>query len=439
MKSMKTLGALLLTASVTTCTWASGGIKAGADEEAGTGAEPIKIEFWVSGSADDSYERELEVLELYNELHPETPLEIEWGLGGDATNYQQKLQMAASSDTLPEIFAADCSWARGMPERGVLTEITEYFDADKDWSSRYVEDAFQVQYRMADGKKYGVPYQTEIQGWYLNKRLFDEQGLEIPTAWEDWVHCIEVFKEADIIPIVHAGADTWARWGYDIMLNRYGYQDSLEALKNGETTFADFALPVFERADELAKMGAYNANVTTCNATEAIEMFKGGQAAMITTGSWELANMLKSEEADNFVISWGPEFSDSAYDQKVSTKSCHWTYWLGRSASENEEKLNAILEYLKLFSQEEMVTAFTEKYSLVTPNYYKGDESKLPPLFVKTLEKVGDDYTGYSEMSSYLDPSIESVWWNAITAVITQTATPEEAVQQLDDAMKLFG
>ena len=80
-------------------------------------------------------------------------------------------------------------------------------------------------------------------------------------------------------------------------------------------------------------------------------------------------------------------------------------------------------------------TYLTEEQSVITACTYEGDTSNLPGLVRSMLEKKDDDYAPVGEIASYIDPSFETVYWNTVSAVITQTATPQEAVQQLDDAM----
>ena len=86
-----------------------------------------------------------------------------------------------------------------------------------------------------------------------------------------------------------------------------------------------------------------------------------------------------------------------------------------------------------------MINYATEELTAMTACKYNGDISKLSGLFNSVVEKSSDDYPGYGEMASYIDPTFESVYWNAVSAVITQTATPEEAAKQLDDVMELVG
>lgn len=402
-------------------------------------AETVKIEMWVQGTTEEEanipYARE--VLDYYNKNHPEAPLEVDFVLGGDATAYMQKVLMAASTDTLPAIFRTAAANILGIPETGVLRDITDYVVGDEEWNSRMMPVSRELATSLYGERMYGVPVHAELSGWFMNKRLFEENGLEIPTTWEEWVHCIEVLKDAGVTPIAYGAADTWMRWGFDTFFERYGFFENLDGLLSGDVKYSDVFVPAYDKIDQLAKMGAFNSNVATATNTEACELFKAGQAAIITNGSWQLADFLTSPDAENFVFSWGPEFSDSESDQKIGVKMCSWTSWVGKKATEDEATLTAVLGYLKAFSDEEMVNLWVEKYNGFPAYEYTGDISKLPGLYQSLLDKNADEYTGVAEMAFYIDPTFEAAYWNSVSAVITQTATPEEAAQQLDDAVAL--
>lgn len=400
-----------------------------------TSGEPVKIELWYQGSNDTSAFYQIAKKALDEYMLENSNFYADIVPGGEADVYLQKVLMSAATGSLPETFAATPFNLAGIPETGVLYNITDIIDSDPEWSSRFSDQAWELQFKFTGGEKYGVPMYSELQGWFLNKRLFDELGLEIPVAYEDWLHCIDKFYEAGITPIAYGAADTWSRWGFDIWFQRYGFTENLDQILSGELKFSDFALPIYEKIDEMSKHHAFPENVSTASHTEAMALFKEGKAAMITVGSWALDELLESEDAENFVFSWGPEFSDSQYDQKVGTKAISWTCWVGNKAADSEEKLAAVTAYLKKMSDPDVANYLAEEKHIIPACQFEVDTESLPGLMVSILEKKDDNYASGGEIAGSIDASFETVYWNTVSAVITQTATPEEAVQMLDDAM----
>lgn len=401
--------------------------------------EAMKVTYWGQFSTieNDNGVKILEkALEVYNAQYPDQPLELEIVPGGDADVYTQKLLMAAETGTLPDIFAATSAYMKGVPETGALLDITEYVTADSEWMDSFVPGAWNSHYGTTGGKIYGLPTQNEAQGWWYNNTLFEEQGLEIPTTWEELVNCVEVFKEAGITPIAFGAADNWSRWGFDLYCHRYGFYDNIDAIMSGEMKPSEVTLPAIQKIEELTQMGAFSKDTSTLSHSEAVEYFLKGEAAMITVGSWFTASIPADTEYD-IVFGWGPEFSDSEYDQHYALKMCQWQVWPSASVGEDEEKLERVLNFLKIYTTgEEVVNYAVEELSSWPAAVYTG-EVDMPSSTLSLIEKMEDDYNGLGEMAAYTDPSFETAWWNACAAVITDTATAEEAAQQLDDAMEM--
>ena len=87
-----------------------------------------------------------------------------------------------------------------------------------------------------------------------------------------------------------------------------------------------------------------------------------------------------------------------------------------------------------MMSDPAVVTYLTEEKNVITACQYEGDTSKAARINAVPAGEEGD-YASGGEISGFIDPSFETAYWNSVSAVITQTATPEEAVQQLDDAL----
>lgn len=399
-----------------------GGVSVSADDR-------VELDIWLQVT--DTTDTE-EKYAAFAEAHPE--IKLNFVAGGDASSYMQKLLMAADNGNLPDVFDATCANVVGIPESGALLDISGYIDDE--WMSRIASNGLTLQQEMyGEDTIYGVPDLNEIQGWFLNKAMFEAQGLEIPTTWDEWVNCMQVFIDAGITPIAHGASNTWSRWGFDLFFDRYGFVENKEALVNKEMKFSEFCIPAFERIAEMAEMGAFPSNVSTATHTEALELFKAGVCPIITVGSWALSGLLESEYADDFVFSWGPEFTDSEYPQNYGTKTCSWTWWVNKDVEKDEAKLNAILAWFRYMADPTFLQYKVDHGDgLCAYNLDEVDMSNIRPLYSSMLEKSTDDYIGVGEISSYLDPSFETEYWNAVSAVITQTATPEEAAQMLDTA-----
>ena len=81
------------------------------------------------------------------------------------------------------------------------------------------------------------------------------------------------FNEAGIQPIAYGAVDTTAAGAFDIWFWRYGFGDNMDKILSKEMKFADFAVPLYEKIDEMAKKNAFPENASTASYSEAFELF----------------------------------------------------------------------------------------------------------------------------------------------------------------------
>lgn len=88
------------------------------------------------------------------------------------------MKLAAQDGSLPEIVHLDSAEAPEYNEAGYLLDMSDFLKENKDIDDALdgMEDAFN------DGKvQYGLPYQSNVQGFFYNKDLFDKAGIAYPT------------------------------------------------------------------------------------------------------------------------------------------------------------------------------------------------------------------------------------------------------------------
>lgn len=141
-----------------------------------------------------------------------------------------------------------------------------------------------------DGKLYGVPFATQVLVVYYNKKIFEAEGIEEPTTWQEMVDAAETLEQAGVTPFSVTGKDTWMLpIVHDVFAAaRYGGQEFQQALHSGD---ADFTDPAYVASLE-AVQGLepyFPEDVVGVDYVTAQTLFTTGKAAMFPGGSFELA------------------------------------------------------------------------------------------------------------------------------------------------------
>ncbi len=143
-----------------------------------------------------------------------------------------------------------------------------------------------------DGKTYGLPFQYGIEGFWYNKDLFAQAGIDTPpTTLDELNDAVEALKAANIVPIAVGAGDKWpaAHYWYNFALKSCSPETLREA--QSQLVFDD---PCFEQAGELLQefIGTepfnegYLATSAQQGAGSSAGLVATGGAAMELMGHW---------------------------------------------------------------------------------------------------------------------------------------------------------
>lgn len=224
-----------------------------------------------------------EVVDILNTLidkfETENPdIDVEQTQVPDSTTV---LQTRAATNKLPEMltyYATDPRYQE-MAKNGMLLDLT-----DKDVFSTI--DEGMLKDTLYEGKSYILPISMNAAGVFYNKKIFEENGIEVPTTYEELIAVCEKLKAAGITPFVMHNMDWQAStvWSMVALNCVDDYETVNSAIYNGEATVTDYA-GFEESAKEFLELNSYAQEDTMgTNYDQALDAFANGEAAMIIQG-----------------------------------------------------------------------------------------------------------------------------------------------------------
>lgn len=285
MRNGKKWMALLLTGIMTT---AFAGTVSAAEDSGSTEKVTLNMLF---NNTDENVEKEMEyVMEKLPEKLPNIDVKLEM-VSGDAETYETKIRtmISAGGDGIDVWWERGGSWAKPILESGSALALDEYLDASGYWDKviATTENA-----KAEDGSMYGVPFEDiSYEIMLYNKKIFDENGLEVPKTVDELYKCVETLASTDVVPISVGAKDGWPA---AMMVEGFAYSvdpKATEKVVKGEGSFKDEA---YKEAAEVVKnlmdKGAFSKNVALTGIDEALPLFESGKAAMMVNGSWAVAS-----------------------------------------------------------------------------------------------------------------------------------------------------
>ena len=223
--------------------------KGDSKENAGGSGEVVEITFpsmWVGvNTFKEWFEDRMEVFNA--EYGDSIKVNIE-EIAGDQ-NYVDKIKVLYSSDSLPDAF---CTGGYNLIDtmQDKLVDLTPYIDDE--WKKMGTDVSWEVNSR--DGKIYGIPYARQAIGYFYNKDLFAQAGIEKPAeTWDEFFEQCDKLLAAGITPLSMDTADSG--WVTSLMLGAMiGQTDAGEEFMNTNLP-KDYNTPEFiEAAGNIQRM-----------------------------------------------------------------------------------------------------------------------------------------------------------------------------------------
>ena len=356
----------------------------------------------------------------------------------DTESHSKNMKLAASDNTLPEIFWLDASEAPEYSNAGVLLDLNDFLNENTEIKDALggMESAF-----TDDNGQYGLPYQCNVQGIFYNKELFDKVGVAYPTdetTYEDMLGMLAKFKENGITPLSIGSKNSgFAMWEFNETLARYGWEENIDSILAGDKKFNNEDLVTcFEKLKGLAEAGAFPENMATIEYFDAKQLFNEGEAAMFGTGQWDCAEFDKNI-GEKIGFWWGPTFTDSDYAQEVAMKVPSAPIVVNAEVAEDEEVQEAVFEFLKFYYSKEAAELSYEG-SIFPATNYEGmsatDTQYAMNAMLDTLASGWDSPSTAPDLT--VTSAVQEALYNSLFGVMQETYTPEEALDLMDEALE---
>lgn len=249
-------------------------------------AKKIKIlSIWAEDK--DNGKLIVDLTERYiEEMNPNFEYEFELV---SSDNLKQKIATLAASNDLPDVFV----YESGRPIRELI-EADKLLDIGAELGKLGVIDQLDegavslLKTLSGTDELYDLPLGMNVEGFWYNKALFEEAGVEVPTTWEEFEVVCATLQEAGIQPLTAGGAD---RWPITRLLNAYVMRSmgvsAMQMAADGEAKYTDAGyVEAAAKIQDLAEKGYFGVGVTTVDMNTAGNILLSGEAAILYNGSW---------------------------------------------------------------------------------------------------------------------------------------------------------
>lgn len=217
------------------------------------------------------------------------PLKIESIAQAEVNN---RVPLLASQDALPVMFISPTTESKvggDMYESGALLDLESTFN-DLGIMDNVLPAAAET-VKTIYGSMVSIPFQYNIEGFWYNKDLFAENGIDVPTTWDEFTDAAATLDAAGVQPLTAAGTQGWTITRYlSTYLARSQGVDALQQVVDGNASFSDPEyLAAIEEVAALGEAGYFGQGVTSRDIDTVTSQFFAGNVGMMYNGSWTLS------------------------------------------------------------------------------------------------------------------------------------------------------
>lgn len=355
--------------------------------------------------------------------------------------YKQKLIIAMSSGQCPNMYI---HWGGGPMneyiDSGFAVPITDLMNKYND--VKFLKAA--IAQSSYNGEIYAVPFGgLGGTGIYYNKNIYEKVGIQVPNTIAELEANCEKLKAAGYIPFSLANQNKWTGSMYFMYLaTRYGGVDAFNAAVAGTGKFTDDAFKYAgETIQKWINAGYFPEGVNSLNADDGQDrqLMYTEEAAMMLHGSWQSAAMKRDDETwynDSIDIFAFPALDTSKADQSIVVGTSIGNGF-NFNTKEDKDLLNTCFVLATQYYNGEQYNKEQLEAGTIPSIEGMGDTISDPCMQViwKNFSAAGNVQLWYDQ---YLPPAVGETHKNTCQEIFGLTKTPDQANQDLQDAMQKY-
>jgi raffinose/stachyose/melibiose transport system substrate-binding protein len=355
-----------------------------------------------------------------------------------ADDLKTKIATLASSNDLPDFFAYESG-----------TPLKEMVEADKVLNigaelervgamDMMNPSAVSLLKSLAETNDlYDLPLGLNVEGFWYNKDLFEQAGVEPPTTWDEFETVLAKLHEAGIQPLSCGAGD---KWGATRLVNAYTVRllgnNAMTAAANGEVKYTDEGyVEGAAKIQEWADKGYFGQGVTTVDMNTAGTMLATDQAAIFYNGSWFTSNLndptynQTGEDGIGF-------FNIPVVDPSVSDSNAYSMNCGNILAMDKEKYDDGTAWFLKYFVEEIGNEAMSTQGS-VKGYVYTVDEGEMSNYTQLVLDRLKDAESAFAWYEAKMNAEVSTVAQENVQTLINGDMTPMEYMESIQEAYDL--
>lgn len=313
------------------------------------------------GGNDPGHKAYEDLLSQFKEKHPNVTIKRNDFTANNKS--KAKFETKWTGGTIPDVlFYFNDSQAKYIYDSEKMVPMKKIMDNNPEWADSLNEAALDgVKTLAPNGKLLAIPLNGYYEGLIVNKKMFTDNGLELPKDWDKFKKAIQTFQDKDMIPVSASMNEANYVIEHSI-LGAGGAKCHGKGLADG---VPDCYVDGLNLIKKMYDMGAFPKDTLTLADDQAAQQYyQKGQAAMLFDGSWAIGGLPEKVAKNSTVMPIPTPPESGGYDgnQVISGFSSGW--YVSKDAY-NSDKKKAAVDFLKFMTSKNADTKFANAFGAV--------------------------------------------------------------------------
>lgn len=348
------------------------------------------------GGVDSKAESLKVVLNKFETDNPDIVVVNESLFGED---FLPKIKTDFASGNDPDVFGLwPGSDINTLVKAGKVADLTGLLSDNLNWKRSFNPKMWD--YTTYNAKIYGLPVEVIFECMFVNRDLFREHNVSVPSNFEELKTAVLMFKDKGIVPIAF---NTYAE-------GTYLYQNFIATVGGKNDTEYPFYegkikpshLKTLQYIKELYDMGAFPDNCFTMTNNERNILFKEKKAAMIVQGSWFIGEFDANDYSVD-IIPFPHVEGEGIYKRAMVYGLGGGSFHMSTAATEDETRYEASVRLLKALTSPETAAFFAAETGMISNVDIKDDKVQYIWLTIKGIRMIGQANLLAGPLDSFVD------------------------------------
>lgn len=296
----------------------------------------------------------------------------------------------------------------------------------------------------ADGKKYAVPVNGYWEALFVNTKILEDAGVEVPgadTTWEEFLDDCEKIKNAGYTPIAAALGNIPHYWWEYSIFNHESPENHLEIPQSADDEIGqDWVAGLGDIKDAYAE-GYFPDNTLSATDDETFAMFTDGKAAFLLDGSWKVGGIISAcqsdpedettldqDKLDQFTVTYVPGQGDRKATDLIGGLSMG--YYITKKAWDDPAKRDAAVSFVEYMTSDDVVPVFAQHTATALKNAPQTDLSNFKSLQVKAMDMMSGVTSLTGAVQDLFNGDCRVSTFDGMPEIVTGRKDIAEAVQE---------